>query len=177
VALDLSAGEATTFDLRTTVADLRLRQVGVYPLQVQVRGQVGQGRRGGDLGLATTFVPWFPSGPPSPTRIAFLWPLAAEPTRAPDGALLGSGLLTQLSDGGRLDRLLEAASLAAAGACDDPAEPAEDTAPGAGPAAPPAAPRPACRCRPAGPRRCRSRTASTPTCSRQRRRWPATTRC
>ena len=129
---ELDPGEATSFDLRLSVADLQLGRVGVYPLQVQVRGVLGDARRSSSLGVASTFVPWFPQGAPRPTRLAFLWPLVAEPQRTPDGALLGDQLLGQVSEGGRLAGLLEAGRIAAAGACDEPAA-AVPPAPGAAP--------------------------------------------
>lgn len=118
---ELAPGESTTFDLRTTVADLRLTLLGVYPVALQVRGRTGDGRRTDELGLASTFVPWFPDGPPLPTRLAWLWPLVDEPRRAPGNALLDTALDTSLAEGGRLAGLLAAARSGAPGSCDPPA--------------------------------------------------------
>jgi hypothetical protein len=104
----LAPGEATGFALAVSVRDLRLGRIGAYPVQVQVRGRLGDDAPAESLGQASTFLPWFPDGPPQPTRVAVLWPLVAEPQRAPDGAMLGPDLLAELGDDGRLTRLLEA---------------------------------------------------------------------
>lgn len=144
MAVDLAPGGATSFDLQALVGDLRLGRVGVYPVQVQVRGRLDEARRTSSLGLASTFVPWFPDGAPSPTRLSFLWPLVADPARTPDGAVLGGELLNEVSDGGRLARLLAAAVAGAAGACDPDVPPPAPPAPPApaDPAVPPPPPPP-----------------------------------
>ena len=137
----LAPGATTPFDLRLAVGDLRLGRLGVYPLSVQARGRSGQDRSRTPLGLATTFVPWFPDGPPAPTRVAWLWPLVDSPRRAPDEALLDDGLDALLSPGsgstprGRLAALLAAARDGSRGACDPAAGPLPDV-----PVPPPAAP-------------------------------------
>jgi hypothetical protein len=78
-ALELAPGGSTGFDLRMTVGELRLGRLGVYPLAVQARARYGEDSTRTAVGLATTFVPWFPDGPPAPTRIAWLWPLVDAP--------------------------------------------------------------------------------------------------
>jgi hypothetical protein len=137
---DLPAGGSAGFDLRMPVADLGLTRIGVYPLQVEVRGRVDGARRATTLGTASTFVPWFPDGPTAQNRVAFLWPLIDVPARTPDDALLDESLLASLGevDGrpGRLAALVGAARDGAVGAC-DPAPPPPGAAPGdleAGPA-------------------------------------------
>jgi hypothetical protein len=151
-ATTLAPGESTPFDLRLLVGDLRLGRIGVYPVQVQATGREEGSRRRTPLGMASTFLPWFPDGPPAPTRLAFLWPLVDAPARAPDGALLNEGLAEAMAlpdddaddavTGGRLGQLLAAARTGAPGACDPPplappgAAPPEPPPPGA--PAPPA---------------------------------------
>ena len=120
----LPAGASTAFDLRTEVDRLRLsrRSDGVYPLQVEVRGRAGPGVRTETLGLVSTFLPWFAEPPTGVTRLAWLWPLVDEPRASPRGTrrgplLLDDQLAAQLSDTGRLARLLRAARGAERGAC------------------------------------------------------------
>jgi hypothetical protein len=122
---ELDPGESTPFDLRLLVGDLRMNSgLGVYPLAIQARARYGEDRRRTAVGLATTFVPWFPDGPPAPTRIAWLWPLLDQPRRGPNEVMLDDAL-DQLvaageegAPGGRLHALLAAAREGARGACD-----------------------------------------------------------
>jgi len=129
---DLGPGEATTFDLRLLVRDLALgRQNGVFPLAVQARGRYGKAFSSGSVGLASTFVPWFPDGPIAPTRLAWLMPITDQPRRGPDGVLLDDALDALLASDagrpGRLHRLLSAARAGAQGGCDELPDPAEDS--------------------------------------------------
>lgn len=131
---ELAPGEATTFDLRLLVRDLELTGgLGVYPLSVQARARYGGERSRTPLGLASTFVPWFPDGPPAPTRIAWLWPLVDQPRRAPAEVMLDDELAALVSPGdedtprGRLQELLLAAREGAKGGCDATATPPEGT--------------------------------------------------
>jgi hypothetical protein len=133
---ELAPGASTSFDLSLPVRDLRLGRIGVHPLQVQARGRVDDARRTTQVGLASTFVPWFPDGPPRPTRLAFLLPLVTEPERTPDGALLGQQTLDEVSDDGRLTGLLETGVVAARGACDALAAALPGTSPPPEPAPP-----------------------------------------
>jgi len=121
---DLGPGEATTFDLRLLVRDLALgRQNGVFPLTVQAQARYGEAFGTGSVGLASSFVPWFPDGPIAPTRLAWLMPVTDQPRRGPDGLLLDDaleGLLASDADQpGRLHRLLAAARVGAQGGCDE----------------------------------------------------------
>ncbi|MCW2713403.1 MAG: hypothetical protein JWN88_450, partial [Frankiales bacterium] len=97
------------------------------------------------VGLASTFVPWFPEGPIAPSRLAWLVPLVDQPRADPDGALLDGaleGLLTSdPARPGRLSRTLEAARTGAMGGCDVPLAAAAPTVPAT--AAPPTAEPPA----------------------------------
>ena len=130
----LAPGGTTEFDLRLLVDELDLdRGLGVYPLAVQARGRYGGDRTRTTLGLASTFVPWFPDGPPSPTRIAWLWPLVDQPRRGPAEVMLDNVLdaLVAPGDGstprGRLQELLVGARVGAQGGCDAAAAPPPGT--------------------------------------------------
>ncbi len=131
---ELGAGASTRFDVRVRVADLRLGgRNGVHPLAVQARARTGGGARG-PVGLASTFVPWFPEGPVAPTRLAWLLPLVDEPHRGPGAVMLSNELEDLVADGGRLSRALLGGRVGAAGTCEEPALPdaaaAQPAAPG-----------------------------------------------
>lgn len=138
----LAPGESTSFDLRLLVRDLGLgRENGVFPVAVQARAVYGLATSRESVGLASTFVPWFPEGPIAPSRLAWLVPLVDQPRADPDGALLDGaleGLLTSdPARPGRLSRTLEAARTGAMGGCDVPLAAAAPTVPAT--AAPPTA--------------------------------------
>lgn len=127
---ELGPGQSTQFDLRLLVGQLRLTSgLGVYPLAVQARARYGEDAARTPVGLASTFVPWFPDGPPAPTRVAWLWPLVDQPRRAPAEVMLDDELHRLLAPGGgdeprgRLQELLVAAREGSKGACDQPAAP------------------------------------------------------
>lgn len=127
----LAPGQTTEFDLRLLVRDLLLgTRNGVFPLTVQVRGRVGEERSSLQVGLAHTFVPWFPDGPIAPTRLAWLLPLVDEPHRGPGEVLLDQDLEALLDDEprGRLYRTLLSGTAGSAGRCDAPAAPPEGSA-------------------------------------------------
>lgn len=115
---DLAPGAATSFDLRTTVSELRLQRLGVYPLEVEARAVVGAEPTSTQVGLASTYVPFFPQQRPARTRVAWLWPLVDAPRQAPDGRLVDDGLAAGLSPNGRLGRLTAAAHSGVGGTCD-----------------------------------------------------------
>ena len=130
----LAPGGTAEFDLRLRVDELDLdRGLGVYPLAVQARGRYGGDATRTTLGLATTFVPWFPDGPPAPTRLAWLWPLVDQPRRAPGEVMLDNVLEALVAPGdentprGRLQELLVGARVGSQGACDPPAAPPPGT--------------------------------------------------
>jgi len=118
----LRAGERTTFDVRTTVAALRLTRLGAYPLDVVARGNAGDGID--TLGLAPTWLPYFAGLTPRPTRVAVVWPLVDEPRRRPDGVLVDDDLAASLAPTGRLGRLLSAARDAQVRQCEAAPAPA-----------------------------------------------------
>lgn len=115
----LAPGAQVAFDLRTTVAALGLGRLGVYPLDVEARGDVGDGDE--RLGLAPTWVPWFAGDPVARTRVAVVWPLVDRPRQAVDGTFTDDVLATSLAPSGRLGGLLAAAQLAAQPDCGRPA--------------------------------------------------------
>ncbi len=128
-ATELAGGASTRFDVRVRVADLRLGgRNGVHPLAVQARASADGGPRR-PVGLASTFVPWFPEGPVAPTRLAWLLPLVDEPHRGPGAVMLSDELESLVGDGGRLGRALVGGRVGAAGACDEPAA-GDGTGPG-----------------------------------------------
>lgn len=121
---DLAPGARTTFDLRIRLGRLALGPIGIYPLQVQVTGQVGSDGVYGPVGSVQTLLPWFPDGPPrGHLRIAWLWPLVDTPSLGPRGDVLDSNLATSMSRNGRLYRLLQAAADGQKGACDPAPQP------------------------------------------------------
>ncbi len=131
---DLAPGQVTTFDLRLLVRDLALgRQNGVFPLAVQAQARYGDAFGTGSVGLASTFVPWFPDVPIAPTRLAWLMPVTDQPGRGPDGRLLDDRLEALVASDanrpGRLHRLLAAARAGAQGGCDELPEPPDGVVP------------------------------------------------
>ena len=116
----LAPGQTTTFDLRVRVGLLQLREFGVYPLEVEVRGVVDGETSVGKVGGVLTYVPWFPGGAPrGRVRLAWLWPLVDEPRRGPREVMVDDELSESLAPQGRLGRLLRAAADGQAGRCDD----------------------------------------------------------
>ena len=123
---DLRPGASATFDLRLRARELGFGRIGVYPFGVQVRGAVDgeDGRQ--QLGLVQTYLPWFPDGPPEPTRIAWLWPLVDAPSRAPREVMVDDSLAASLGRGGRLSQLVVGAASGGEGRCPDVALPPVD---------------------------------------------------
>jgi hypothetical protein len=122
---ELAPGAKTEFDIRIRVSQLRMTgpRAGVYPLRVEARGSFGDSGAIDSLGNVTTYVPWFPDGPPhGRIRLAWLWPVVDQPRRAPREVMLDDELATSLSRGGRLDRMVRSAASGQKGGCDVPAE-------------------------------------------------------
>ncbi|MBK5308129.1 MAG: hypothetical protein JJD92_15695 [Frankiaceae bacterium] len=121
---DLEPGQSTTFDIRIRVSSLRLGAIGVYPLRVEARARFGDGGGVDSVGGITTYVPWFPDGPPhGKIRVAWLWPLVDQPRRGPREVMLDDELATSFAKGGRLDRMLRSAADGAKGGCDPEPDP------------------------------------------------------
>ena len=137
--LELAPGASIPFDVRTTVGVLGLGEIGIYPLGVAVRGEVGQEKSTTPVGVAPTYVPWFPDGVPRPTRLAWLVPLMDVPL--PPGSPKIPELLAPT---GRLGQQLAAVQEGTRGACDPPAAIAPPR-PSSRKARTPAPPRPPCR--------------------------------
>ncbi|MGB8652165.1 MAG: DUF6049 family protein [Mycobacteriales bacterium] len=133
-ATDLAPGQSAVFDIRTTVARLGLDGVGVYPFDVEARGDAGNGIE--SLGLAPTWLPYFAGERPRRTRVAVVWPLVDHPHQAGDSTLLDDSLAGSLAGSGRLGRLLTAARGAETGQC-DPGARYPDSTPAAPHATPP----------------------------------------
>ncbi len=131
---DLAPGQATRFDLRARVGDLQLgRANGVFPLAVQARARY-DGTARAPVGLAATFLPWFPDGPIAPTRVAWLLPLVDQPRRAPGEVLLDDQLDSLLAmtpeRRGRLGEMLLAGVEGGKGECEQVAAPLPGLEPG-----------------------------------------------
>lgn len=124
----LEPGGTSAFDLRLPVSGLRLgSRNGVFGLTVQVRGRVGAESARLQVGLAHTFVPWFPDGPIAPTRVAWALPLVDVPHRGPGDVMLDDeldGLLeSEGPERGRLHRALTSGVEGSVGGCDPAAAP------------------------------------------------------
>lgn len=114
----LVPGARVRFDLRTTVEALRFGGRGVYPLDVEALGDLGDGARIQRLGLVPTWVPWFGGSTVRKTRVAVLWPLVDKPRQSVDGRFGDDELATSLAPTGRLGELLRAGTAAATPQCE-----------------------------------------------------------
>lgn len=104
VTPSLPAGTDAPWALAVPVKSLRLPGNGVYVLQVEVRAGDGAA-----VGVLTSFLPFLPKKKLyDPTRVSWLWPLAAEPSRDARGAFTDDSLARELAPGGRLAELAEA---------------------------------------------------------------------
>lgn len=111
VAATLQPGRQRDFRIRVQVPDLPLPAPGVYVLGVEV---VGVDPTLGYTVLSTdrVLLPWVPRQPESPLSLVWLWPLAADPGRTPEGILLGRSTPRDIDTRGRLLRLLDAGATA-----------------------------------------------------------------
>lgn len=111
VAATLQPGRQRDFRIRVQVEDLPLPAPGVYVLGVQV---VGVDPTLGYTVLSSdrVLLPWVPEEVESPLNLVWMWPLAADPGRTPDGVLLGRSTPRDIDTRGRLLRLLEAGATA-----------------------------------------------------------------
>ncbi|MCW2599306.1 MAG: glycoprotein [Frankiales bacterium] len=115
VGTTLAPGAQTSFDLRTTVDLLQLTEQGVYPVDIEARGDAGNGLE--SLGLAPTWIPFFADVTPNPIRVAVVWPLVDQPHQGVDATLLDDKLAADLGPSGRLGGLLVAGRRAATPEC------------------------------------------------------------
>jgi hypothetical protein len=105
----LPAAGHVPFTLTVPVDSLHLGGYGVYLVGAEVRAHTQRGPNA-RVGVLRTFLPWIPAGQTlDPTRVVWLWPLAAKPTVGADGLFLDDGLAKELRGDGRLTRLLQAA--------------------------------------------------------------------
>lgn len=106
----LAPGQAIRVRYQCSADDLVLLGVGVYPLGFVVT----ETAQGSTVGRAQTLLPSFAGVDPTPTRVAWLWPLLDQPHRLL-GEVAGQplfdtdNLARSVSHGGRLDQLLTAA--------------------------------------------------------------------
>ncbi len=113
----LSPGHALPFTLSVKISDLNLPGAGVYPIQVTAIGKEQGADRPRDLDAASTFLPYIPSTATRPaTPLAWLVPLAADPSQLADGTFTGvtsrgeqqASIVAAVEPGGRLRTLLDA---------------------------------------------------------------------
>jgi hypothetical protein len=114
----IAAGRSITTTYRCTAAELRLVNLGVYPVSFEVRGTTNGVPD--TVGRVRTVLPFFPSTiAAKPTRVAWVWPLLDRPHRLIGGGgrplFTDEGLAAAVLPGGRLDRLLTAVEQVPAG--------------------------------------------------------------
>ncbi|MGY1916859.1 DUF6049 family protein [Blastococcus sp. SYSU DS0973] len=119
----LGPGDSTEFSYTLDSAELRLEQDGVYPVLLNVNGTVDgdHERRVGEL---ATFLVQQPVLPSSRTTVAWLWPLSERSHRNASGDFVDDELTEEISQGGRLDRVLAVVERLPAGLPDGGTAPA-----------------------------------------------------
>jgi hypothetical protein len=108
VTASLTPGNQQAFSLKVPITDLALSVDGTYVLGIEALGREDgvdpAPVRKGDF---RTFLPYYATPDSiSPISLVWLWPLADWPARTATGVLLNDRTPTELSPGGRLDRLL-----------------------------------------------------------------------
>jgi hypothetical protein len=104
----LPPGERLPFTLSIPLAQMGMSSPGTYALGVEVTGRAS-GVDAVDVrkGDYRTFLPWFPTAASvTPLNVVWLWPLSDWPARTASGVLLNNRTPTEISPGGRLDRIL-----------------------------------------------------------------------
>jgi Family of unknown function (DUF6049) len=110
-------GKAATVVYQTNTVALGLNRIGVYPAELQVQGDNGQGNGVADVGQIRTYLPFFPDGVQQPTEVTYLLPFADRPHRLYDTdthILYDDDLDTSITGTGRLARMLYVAQQASA---------------------------------------------------------------
>ena len=114
---ELAPGATANWSIRLRAGALGMTTFGVYPLAVQAQSALGT-----VLATAATYLPYIPgkkgsyaSSRPSPTKIAWTWPLIDkpllnEPWQNNCTGPQASALAQSLSGGGRLSNLVQAAA-------------------------------------------------------------------
>jgi Family of unknown function (DUF6049) len=115
----LAPGATQHWTVTARPANLHLTQFGVYPLAAQVTTTT----TGQPLDAQRTFLPFWPgsaakAGLAQREKLAWVWPLIAQPQQQACAALLTDDLAGNLSATGRLGRLLADGSAPAASAAD-----------------------------------------------------------
>ena len=115
----LAPGTTEQWTVTARPANLHLTQFGVYPLAAQVTTTT----TGQPLDAQRTFLPFWPgsahrAGLAQREKLAWVWPLIAQPQQQACTALLTDDLAASLAANGRLDRLLAAGSAPAASGTD-----------------------------------------------------------
>src|SRR5439155_14062389 len=117
----LQSGAVATFQISVAADDLHLGDLGVYPFAVEALGSDAGGPND-IVGRAPTFLPWVPAGGGfSPTRLAWVVPLADVPNRAASPVFPDDHLATELSPRARLAALLAAGTRVGPGTVRPPA--------------------------------------------------------
>ena len=107
----LQPGAAASFTFSVPLSALPLSRDTneVVVLGVESISRTGQ-EPATQTGFTRTFLPWFPVPEKvRPTRVVWLWPLTTTPSRATDSVFLDDHLGDEVSEGGRLSHLLDAA--------------------------------------------------------------------
>ena len=108
----VAPGGQRAFSIAVPLDTLGLDRFGVYPLTLEVRGDLGRGPR--SLGRVRTFLPWSPEVKEyRELGVSWLWPVLAVPRRTgPDGAFHDDTLAREIAATGRLGRLVAAGASA-----------------------------------------------------------------
>ncbi|QHC00491.1 hypothetical protein EK0264_09500 [Epidermidibacterium keratini] len=103
----LTPGGAQTITLTASFAELAISDSGTYPILINLNGEInGDASR---VGQAAFYLP-YADAITGQVQAAWLWPLIDRPRQsATAGIFLDDELAAQISDGGRLDTLLQAA--------------------------------------------------------------------
>jgi hypothetical protein len=115
----LAPGTTEQWTVTARPANLHLTQFGVYPLAAQVTTST----TGQPLDAQRTFLPFWPgsahrAGLAQREKLAWVWPLIAQPQQQACAALLTDDLAGSLAANGRLGRLLAAGGAPAASGAD-----------------------------------------------------------
>lgn len=108
----LAPGARHPFSLSVPFATMGLDAPGTYVLGIEATGRdVSTDTTEVRKADVRTFLPWFPTRDSvAPLQLVWLWPLADWPARTASGELLNNRTPSELSPGGRLDRLLDLGS-------------------------------------------------------------------
>lgn len=113
---ELAPGASAPWKLSVKAADLGLTDNGVYPLAVSVHSGKATA-----LDTRTTFLPYVPDAKTySPTKVSWLWPVVADPMRAPDGTFPKAGAGQAFEAPNRLQQLAAAPGARSVGWFVDP---------------------------------------------------------